>query len=137
MNELDFLQAVDRLMPRWTDVLSTGDMRTLAAWLQESPRDDPEAVRQTVNRTLDLLQGYPQAKSALGRELGIRSPLESVRLLFSPAPGGPQPIPATTIMVCPEDPSHYQRPLMFQGQRLFCPQHQVELVPRDSLPSED
>lgn len=137
MNERDVLRTLDRLLLKWTDVLSSQDAQKLAAWLHTTPRDDPEAMRQAVNRALDLLQRYPQAKQELGDELGVQAPLESVRLLFSPAPGGPQPVQATTMMVCPVDPSHYQRPLMVQGQRLFCPQHGVELVPQDSLPHEE
>jgi len=53
--------------------------------------------------------------------------------IFIPLPGEPDPIPAGTMMVCPVDPAHYRKLLRQKGQRLYCPEHQVELVPEDRL----
>jgi len=138
MNELDFLATVERLLPTWRDVFSPEDTQSLAAWLQETPRDDSEAVRQTVNRTLDLLQRYPSAKSDLGQASNPEDPREGVRLLYSQLAGGPQGVQAhTRELVCPKDPSHYRRQPMFPGERVFCPVHKVALVDPDSLPSKE
>jgi hypothetical protein len=42
-------------------------------------------------------------------------------------------IPAGTVMVCPKNPSHYRMRLQFVGQRLRCPEHDVDLVPEESI----
>jgi hypothetical protein len=137
MNELDFLEITERLLPSWSGVLSPEDAQKLATWLQETPRDDPEAVRQTVNRALDVLQRYPGPKTDLGQELNPEDPQEGMRLLFSPNAGEPQVVEARTVMVCPQASCQYQRILMVQGERLFCPQHRVALVPKSSLSAKE
>jgi hypothetical protein len=134
MDGIKILEAVESLRDEWTDLFEEEDARALAAWLEATPRDDPEAVRQTVNRVLDLLQRYPEAKARVSGELGIQGPLESaVRGLYEPLPGEQGEIPAGALMVCPEDPSHYRRRLRQKGQRFYCPQHRVDLVPADSI----
>jgi hypothetical protein len=59
-----------------------------------------------------------QLLRALGRE-------------FEPLPGEGGEIPPGTVMVCPVDPGHYRRRLQFRGQRLRCPEHEVDLVPEE------
>ena len=137
MDEIDILKAVDRLRDGWADRLDEEDARALAGWLEGTPRDDPEAVRQTTNRVLDLLQRYPEVKAQVAGEAGVKGALEgAMRGLYEPTPGGPSEIPAGTLMVCPVDPGHDRRRLRQKGQRLFCSLHQVDLVPAGEIEGE-
>ncbi len=135
-SDIEILQAVERLRDEWPALLGD-DAENLACWLAATPRDDAEAVRQTVNRVLDLLQAHPQAQTRLDRELRLKegelarlrhAPAEAVAF-YEPQPGEPGEVPAGTLMVCPQDPTHYRRRLRQKGQRLLCPEHGVELVP--------
>jgi hypothetical protein len=132
-SDTEILQAVERLRDEWPELLGD-DAEKLAYWLSTTPGDDPEAVRQTANRVLDLLRAYAQAQTRLGEELGIKGDL--TRLLYEPPAGGPGEVPAGTLMVCPVDPAHYRRRLRQKGQRLFCSEHGVALVPADSSSSK-
>jgi len=131
ITNITILEAVEHLRDEWPALLGD-DAQKLAHWLATTPGDDPEAVRQTVNRILDLLQAHPQAQARLGSELGLKGDL--TRLRYAPQAGGPGEVPAGTLMVCPLDPAHCRRRLRQKGQRLFCPEHGVALVPADSLP---
>jgi len=134
LSDTEILAAVERLRDEWPDLLGD-DAGVLARWLEETPRHDPERVRQTANRVLDLLERHPQARARASSELGIKGDLGVLRGGYEPSPGGPQEVPAGTLMVCPVDPQHYRRRLRQKGQKLFCPQHDgVALVPADSLP---
>lgn len=138
MEGIEILEAVDRLRGEWGDLFGEEDSQALAGWLEATPRENPEAMRQTVNRVLDLLQRYPEAQAQVIGELGIKGiPEGAVRGLYEPPPGEPGEISAGTLMVCPEDPGHYRRHLRQKGQRLFCPQHSVDLVPADSIEAEE
>lgn len=144
-SDIEIWQAVERLRDEWPALLGD-DAEKLARWLAATPRDDAEAVRQTVNRVLDLLQAHPQAQARLNRELRLEkgelarlrqaAPDEAVAF-FEPQAGEPGEVPAGTLMVCPLDAAHYRRRLRQKGQRLFCPEHGVALVPADSLPSQE
>ena len=144
-NDQEILRAVEEVRDERPDLLGE-DADTLARWLATTPRDDPEAVRQTANRALALLQGHPEAMTLVKGKLGVKGDLSETLRGYEPAPGGapydrhpggPEEIPAGTLMVCPKDPDHYQRRLRQKGQKLFCPDHQVALVPADSLPSQE
>ena len=65
-SDIEILQAVERLRDEWPALLGD-DAGKVARWLAATPGDDPEAVRRTVNRILDLLQAHPQAQTRLGR----------------------------------------------------------------------
>ncbi len=141
-SDIEILQAVERLRDEWPALLSD-DAGKVARWLATTPGDDPEAVRRTVNRILNLLQAHPQAQARLNSELGLKGRLarpqpegEAVAF-YEPSAGEPQEVPAGTLMVCPVDPAHYRRRLRQKGQRLFCPEHGVDLVPADSPSSEE
>ena len=134
INNITILEAVERLRDEWPELWGE-DAEKLAHWLATTPGDDPEAIRQTTNRILNLLRAHPQAQTRLGGALGIKGDL--TRLLYEPPAGGPGEIPAGTLMVCPLDPAHYRRRLRQKGQPLFCPEHGVALVPADSLSSKE
>jgi hypothetical protein len=130
------LQAVDRLRGEWPDLLGDQDANTLAAWLDGTSNNDPETIRQTTNRVLELLKQHPQAKARVSSQLGIKGTLESFRAIYQPTAGEPEEIPASELMVCPKDPTHYRKRLHRRGQQLFCPEHGVPLVPADSIKSK-
>src|SRR5688500_2293021 len=48
---------------------------------------------------------------------------------YSPIAGTNAPLPPGRRMVCPMDPSHYSDYRRELGERLFCPEHQVPLIP--------
>jgi len=134
LSDTDVLKAVERLRDEWPDLLGS-DAETVARWLATTPRDDPEAVRRTANRVLDLLRAHPQAETRVSSELGLKGGLRVLRGDYEPGPGGPDDIPPGTLVVCPVDPEHYRRPLRQKGQR--CPDHGVLLVPADSFPPRE
>lgn len=134
LSNQEFLQAVRGLRDEWVDLLGKEDASALAAWLEDAAGEDQEAIRQATNRVLDLLQRHPQAKARLIGELGIKGDADAaLRGLYAPAAGGPDAVPAGTLMVCPVDPAHYRQRLRQKDQQLLCPQHGVPLVPADSL----
>jgi hypothetical protein len=48
---------------------------------------------------------------------------------YQPVPGKDVPLPPGRVMVCPEDPAHYQSFEREIGETLRCPVHHVSLVP--------
>jgi hypothetical protein len=134
----EILQAVEALRGEWPELLGD-DADVLARWLATTARDDPEAVRQTANRILALLQEHPRARARVSSQLGAKAKggLPSTLRGYEPLPGSGGEIPAGTLMVCPKDPDHYRRRLRQKGQRPFCPEHGVALVPADSLSSKE
>lgn len=136
-SDIEFLEVVYRLREGWADLLGR-DAEELARWLAEADPDDPESVRHTVHRVLDLLDRHPAALERVSGVLGIEGDLGALRSVFEKETGSPDEIPATTLMVCPQNPAHYRVRLRQKGQTLFCPQHDgVELVPKDSLPRKE
>ncbi len=136
MNDKQILQAADRLRGEWPDLIGDQNANTLAAWLDGTSDGDLEAIRQTTNRVLELLQQHPQAQARMSSELGIKGNLESFRAIYQPTAGEPEEIPASQLMICPQDPTHYRKRLHRRGQKLVCPEHGVLLVPVNSLESE-
>lgn len=124
ISDIGVLQAMERLRDEWPALLGD-DAGELARLLDATPKDDPEAVHRTAERIRHLVQAHSEAQARL-KLLPI--PAE-VRAAFEPLPGEPGEVPAGTWMVCPKDPTHYRRRLRQKGQRLFCPEHGVELVP--------
>lgn len=49
---------------------------------------------------------------------------------FEILPGSAVPLPPGTCMVCPQDPTHYQRFIRTAGQHMVCPVHHCDLVPK-------
>ena len=129
MNDKQFLQDLDSLRGEWSDLLGDQDANTLAAWRDGTNDDDPESVRQTINRVWKLFQQHPQAQARANNLMSSKGVFRS----FKPTAGGPDDIRPGTLMVCPEEPDHYQKRLRQKGQLLSCPQHRVLLVPADSL----
>jgi hypothetical protein len=104
--------------------------RALAA-IREHPR-----VRDRFGEILKEVLG-PEGVEALEQKPPfphyLSAGLSQVVLVrkFEPLPGEGGEIPPGTVMVCPVDPGHYRRRLQFRGQRLRCPEHEVDLVPEE------
>ena len=128
------LKAVRDTRSEWSDLLGVQEAADLERWLSEAAVGDPETVRQATNRVLDLLREHPQAKARVTGELGIKGSLESLRNYIPPA--GEHTPPPSILMVCPVDPAHYRKRLRQKGQKLTCPDHDVPLVPEDSVETE-
>lgn len=128
------LRAVRDTRSEWNDLLEAQEAADLEQWLSEAISGDQETVRQATNRALDLLQAHPPAHARVSAELGIKGGLESLRLYVQPA--GEHTPPPGTLMVCPVDPAHYRKRLRQKGQKLTCPDHNVPLVPEDSVETE-
>jgi hypothetical protein len=94
----------------------------------------PEHRERALTRALAAIREYPpQVRDRLA-EILRREGVEERTRLFEPLPGPePIPLPPGTLMVCPMDPGHYRRRLQFAGQRLRCPDHEVDLVPEQSI----
>jgi hypothetical protein len=136
IDNAEILKAVESLRDEWPGLLGD-DAATLDQWLTVTPPGDPEAIRQIVNRILDLLQAHPQATARISSELGIKGNLHQVLRIYEPPPGDEDEIQPGTLMVCPVDPDHYQQRLRQRGQRLYCPDHEVGLVPAHQLPPQE
>ena len=135
-SDAQILQAVEGLRDEWPDLLG-GDAQVLAGWLAAAPRDDAEAMRQTANRVLDLLQKHPQAMARVSSALGVKGELALTLRGYEPIPGSGVEVAAGTLMACPIDPSHYRRRLRQKGQPLFCPEHGVALAPVAPPPAKE
>jgi hypothetical protein len=94
-------------------------------------RGTPEERRRAANLALDLLIRHPDAWEKLRERLWAQdlASEQIVARFFEPLPGEEAEVPADTLMVCPDDPTHYRKRLHQKGQVLFCPQHGVRLVP--------
>lgn len=135
------LAAIEKLRPALPALLSAEQARQLDSRLAEilqsaaAPVSEPEAAA----RALEAVGGYSEAQEALVILL-VRAAEESDSLRFmgdfQPAPGSAQPLPPGARMVCPVDPMHYSRRLRVAGQRLHCPEHEVELVPESAVGGE-
>jgi hypothetical protein len=136
ISDEQILQAVENTRSQWAELLDKQEADDLGQWLVEAATGDPEAIRQTTNRVLELLQEHPQARTRVTAALGIKGDLESLRAYISPA-GEPSPTSATVLMVCPQDPTHYRKHLRQKGIKLFCPEHGVPLVPADSIETKE
>ena len=124
LDDNEILQAVERLRDEWPDLVG-GDAGDLARWLGETAYDDPESLRHTANRVLDLLERHPQARARVFGELGITVDRRSGGVYFQP-PGDPALVAPGALVVCPVDPGHYKVRLRQAGQR--CPEHSALLV---------
>jgi hypothetical protein len=102
--------------------------RALAA-IREHPR-----VRDRFGEILKEVLG-PEGVEALEQKPPLLASLSVWHAVwareFEPLPGEGGEIPPGTVMVCPVDPGHYRRRLQFRGQRLRCPEHEVDLVPEE------
>ena len=128
------LQAVAKTRPQWETLLREDECRDLDYWLTEATSGDPKIARKAANMILDLLERYPQAWSRIVAALGAKEGLHlELTRSYDPLPGEGDAIPVSTVMVCPVDPTHYRKHLRQKGQRLFCPEHGVELVPEDKF----
>jgi len=129
MNDKEILKAVRCLAKEHPDQLGS-DAEQIARWLNQTPEDDPEALRQTANRLLKLLQKHPEAWETVCKEIGLNDETkEATRTGLDMIPGDAGSIPAGTRMKCPESGCPHRRSLRQKGQRLFCPIHATSLVP--------
>ncbi|RLC20856.1 MAG: hypothetical protein DRI57_03770 [Deltaproteobacteria bacterium] len=126
----EILEAARRLADEQPHLLGD-DAKQITEWLNQTPENDPEALRQTVNLLLDRLSRHSEAWQAVCREVGIdednKDSNTRLSAYFDNSLGDPPPIPASTKMVCPE--CDYHRTLRQKGQRLFCPNCDKQLVP--------
>jgi hypothetical protein len=93
--------------------------------------ETPEERRRAATRALLLLLHHPDALERLRERVpsdALGSPQIVMRTYQELLSRGTE-VPAGTLMVCPEDPTHYSRRLHAKGQVLFCPRHGVRLVP--------
>lgn len=128
------LEAIQVLRQELPKLLSSGDAEKLAVELTQilSQADNPLERPKAITLAREAIDRYPEARQRLEEIIprirgGTR--LEG----YQEVPGEAQVIPAGTLMVCPKDPSHYQRYLRTAGQRLRCPQHEIDLVPPESI----
>lgn len=90
----------------------------------------PDGAKKAAERMGDLLRAHPKAWHDLRDVIFTKvSVFSTFQTMFDHSPGGPFNIPASVVLVCPVDPSHYRRRLRAKGPRLKCPVHNVELVP--------
>ena len=128
MNDKEIIEAVRRLAKEHPDPLGD-DAEQIAQWLNQTPEDDPEALRQTANRLLKLLQEHPEAWETVCKEIGLNDETKgATRTGLDMLPGDACSVPAGTRMKCPKSGCDYRRSMRQKGQRLFCPNHDGELL---------
>ncbi len=135
-NNEEILKIAGQIADKAPDLLGD-DLEKLELWLKKIPKDDPEAIRQTVNRILDLLTGHPEALEYLLRETRGNAesfgPVTKGVSYSGPPDGDMNAVSAGTRMVCPKPGCGQNRTLRQKGQRLFCPTHEIPLVPEERL----
>jgi hypothetical protein len=131
------LEAIQFLRQELRTWLSSEDAESLEAELGivlgsfETPDERPRIITgEEVGRAWEFIARYPQA---LQRLEVLRA--ESPEWKYQGPPGLPVEVPPGPVLVCPKDPSHYQRYVLKTGERLRCPQHDVDLVPPDQAGS--
>lgn len=128
-----YLAAIQALKPELPDLLGPEEGKHLNRRLGQYLRwaRSPQHREASLTRALAVISEHPPARQRMA-EILYREGVRDFRTLFQPLPGEPGEIPAGTLMVCPVDPGHYQQRLQFVGQRLRCPEHDVDLVPEGS-----
>lgn len=129
-----YLEAIRALKPELRDLLGPEEgaqlNRRLGQYLRRAR--SPEECERAVTRALDALREHPPARERLADILRAAGE-DDLRLLYEPLPGPGGLLPAGAVVVCPVDPSHCRRRRQYKGQRLFCPEHGVELVPEEEV----
>lgn len=94
----------------------------------------PQSTSKAMERMGELIKQHPKAWHELRDVIFTKiSVFSTFQTMFDHSPGGPFNIPASVVLVCPVDPSHYRRRLRTKGPRLKCPVHNVELVPLSEI----
>jgi len=131
----EILKAAKRLADEQPHLLGD-DAKQITEWLNQTPENDPEALRQTANLLLDRLRRHPDAWQAVCKEVGTdegeKENLRGGGFNDSKPLGQPDSILARTKMVCPESGCDYSQPLRQKGQHLFCPEHGIQLEVQSS-----
>lgn len=124
--KIEFLGTVRNLLTKKPNLLdeNTDEVRRL---LDVRLPNDSEEIDHMTQQVLECFQQNPEALQKLRKAMGMK------KSVFGPIPGKAGPIPPV-YMVCPIEPNKCSgRLLRKKGQRLFCPKHNVEMVPKDSL----
>jgi len=131
--EEKYLKAIRALKSELRQLLEPEEAERLNRRLGQHLRwaRSPEHRERALTLALVAIREHPQVRDRLA-EILRQEGVEELHRLYEPLPGEGGEIPAGTMMVCPVDPSHYRRRLQFAGQRLWCPEHKVGLVPEES-----
>jgi len=130
-----YVEALRALLPELEDLLGPEEGAGLRRALEEElgRARTPAQREQALTRALDRIAAHPAARERLHRLLKERGAAEDEARLFQLLPGEDPLIPAGTVVVCPVDPSHLRRRVQYEGQRLRCPLHGVDLVPASEV----
>lgn len=132
ISDRDIIETAKQLHDTQPDLFGK-HAETVQEWLNETPDDAPEPMRQTAYNILDLLQHQPEAQEAFRQQMDVGAEaFEVTRSGYQRLDGDPPPVSAGTMMVCPSGARHCRRKLRQKGQRLFCPDCGCELVPDPS-----
>jgi hypothetical protein len=128
--EEKYLEAIRALKSELRQLLEPEEAERLKRRLGQYLRwaRSPARRERALTRALAAIREHPRVRDRLA-EILRREGVEEPYRLYEPLPGEGGEIPAGTLMVCPVDPSHYRMRLQFVGQRLRCPEHEVDLVP--------
>jgi hypothetical protein len=121
------LEAIQILRQEVLELLPAESANSLMVELAEALRDADSHVGRpmAIARAEEAIARYPKAHRRLEE---ILLGTEDTRIKYQGPPGPPQGI-RPMLMACPKDPTHYQKYARIAGQRLRCPQHQVDLIP--------
>jgi hypothetical protein len=151
--EEKYLEAIRALKSELRQLLGPEEAKRLNRRLGRYLRwaRSPARRERALTRALAAIREHPRVRDRFGEILkevlgpeGVEALEQKPPLLafsdawhavwareFEPLPGEGGEIPPGTVMVCPVDPGHYRRRLQFRGQRLRCPEHEVDLVPEE------
>ncbi|HHH41311.1 MAG TPA: hypothetical protein ENK56_04830 [Chloroflexi bacterium] len=126
-----YIEAIRELKPQLRELLGPEEgtrlNRSLGQYLRWAR--SPEHRERSLTRALGRIAEHPTLREQLGRIVEDLGGAGAAVRLYQQLPGGPDDVPAGTVMVCPVNPSHCRKRLQYAGQRLRCPQHKVDLVP--------
>jgi hypothetical protein len=131
----DVITIVRDLRSEWIPLLDSGAIRQADTLLDEARSADSDRVHEIEDELLGVIAKTAESRALIRQHLTAKS-VES-RWAYNPLSGDPPPLPAGTLVVCPTDPTHCRKYLRQKGQRLYCAEHDVQLVPTDAVPSKE
>jgi hypothetical protein len=132
------IEVIQQLREDIPTTLQPEEARRLNASLAQhlSRAKQPKNRSQSVQKAVERIEEYPQIRGLFSEILDrsvswYEKPSSTGYIsiagdLFDIEPGN--------LMVCPNDPQHYQRYRRNARQKLICPHHHVDLIPVETAP---
>jgi hypothetical protein len=123
-----YLTAIQKLCSELSDLLPSESAQALHTKLETILNKETSIeTSQAITQALTVIAGFPVVRQRLDAILNETGELQAIRN-YSSVAGNSQFVQPGTLMVCPIDPTHYQKYLRVAGQHWRCPVHKCDLV---------